>query len=197
MQHCRMGQIKQVIDHQLIMGVDAEIAMNSRISGTAHETGIDNPGGIGAARLSHPYPDNAVTLYERIVAKARTLGNIAAAIGIAYACSRCVEQKAVIRTFKDVTRQYPLVKGSKAMGAAPGQSDRCAVLPSEENYRLIQETATDRRTRQVRTEARAVPGILQVHPISPFAQDPCETSSQFPQLYRKRIPKVLGGAIVA
>ena len=116
---------------------------------------------IGPRRVAHPDPYPAILLEHRIRAHAR-LRRDSALAGDLHALSGRVEKQPVIAAAQAIAFEAPARQRQMAVAAAVFQRHGAPRLGAEENHRLIEESARERRARHLAIPGGDIPGMTQV-----------------------------------
>ena len=162
-----VAQIEQVVDDELIIGLDDDaVALGGvQLRHVVEHREVRDFAGIGWRR-AHPDPDRLVLLDHRIALHARARRNVFGAVRVAYAGAAAVEFETVIRAL-DAVAADDLTHGERreAMGATILDGRDAAVTFAIEHDRLVHERAGDELpvTKLIGPRCH-VPGIAQECP---------------------------------
>jgi hypothetical protein len=95
MQEIGVAKVEDIIDQQMMAGVDEEVALvERRFRHGVVEAHVGDAGRVGQRRIAQPDPDQRMTLDRRVSLNAD--GVEYRTVRICDACARCVELQAMI-----------------------------------------------------------------------------------------------------
>ena len=137
-----MGEIEDIVDHQLVITGDMQIALNGRPLRRIRLEEIRQQGFIDLVDIAHPDEDELVALDRGIVARAeiRPDGRVAGHMG---AGALPVEADAVIAAGQVIAHDLARRERRLAMGAAVGQHAHHPVAAAIDGEGLVADHARE------------------------------------------------------
>jgi hypothetical protein len=153
-----MGEIEQVIDNELPIGLDVQIGALRAPMWIVEPMKVGNEVGIGARGLTHPDPKPAVTLGHGIGFHARARRNGVLARH-PHALPGAVIAQAMIVALQVVADELAHGERQVAMDAAVFERDRRPVFLAKQHDRLAEDHAAERLAHDLAVGSGDVPEI--------------------------------------
>src|SRR5262249_13527481 len=134
-----MGEVEQVVDHELIVARDVEIPGHAGPLGIVVLVIVGNKIGLRGF-FSHPDPNEAVTLERRKMPGVKTVRNRCVARNMG-ADAIAIETDSVIAALDIVAADFAARQRREAVGATVAQNADPAVLPAKDHHALIADRA--------------------------------------------------------
>ena len=157
-----VGEVEQVVDDELDVGVQTELDVADPQSWTVQYAVVGNRRRVCLLGITHPDPQEAVPFHERVGPNADS-GRNARLSGDFRASARAVVLKPVVAALDRVADKAAQRQGHPPMGATVLQGDRRSVLRAEHDDGLVQEGPREELPPQFAREACRVPMVLQKH----------------------------------
>jgi hypothetical protein len=151
-----MRQVQQVIDHELIISLDRQVAAHPRPPGIGQLFDLGQRFLVGLGR-THPNPQHPGIFSDRVAAHASDAGN--GSVRIVSTAAVGTEPQPVVGTCDRVAMQSPSGERREAMGARITQRNGLARGAPVQNHRISQIGSLNRRVPEVRRPAGRVPAL--------------------------------------
>ncbi len=157
-----MGQVEQIVDDELPVGRDVEIAAFGPPVGVIEPMEIGDLVRIGERRIAHPYPQPAIPLDHRIAfdLRRRRYGVLARHL---HASAGAVISQAMVVALQMIADELSHGKRQVAVDAAVLERGGRAVLFAEKHDRLAEDHPPERLACNLVLRGGDVPEIFQEH----------------------------------
>ena len=152
-------QIQQVVDQQLVITLDVEIARVGNPARVVVPVIVGDQVRIGLVRVARPDPDIAVAFHHRIGPHARPRRH-AGLTRYRHAGAGCIELQPVIAALDDVADPFAQRQRQMPVAAPVLQRRRRAVLAPEQHHRIAADGAAEQVVGQFMALGGDVPGVF-------------------------------------